>query len=191
MGAVADVKQQLFERAAELLEAAESDLELRDGKVQVRGVPTKALTPSDIIRRTRSGNLIGQGKFVTHGGLDPETGQGRATVHWHQAAAAAEVEVDLETGHVKLLRYEARGLLGPDDQPRPGRAPGGGQPRIRPGPGAVRGDALRQRAAPERQPGRLHGRELRGHAARPRDHGRWRIRAEPRSTASARRHCRR
>ncbi len=106
MGAVGEIRQQLFERAADLLEAAESDLELRDGKIQVRGVPAKALTPGDIVRRTRSGNLIGQGKFMTHGGLDPETGQGRATVHWHQAAAAAEVEVDLETGHVRLLHYE-------------------------------------------------------------------------------------
>ena len=35
------------------------------------------------------------------------SGQGIGAVHWHQAAGAAEVEVDLETGHVKLLRYEA------------------------------------------------------------------------------------
>ena len=30
-----------------------------------------------------------------------------ASVHWHQAAGAAEVEVDLETGHVKVVKYHA------------------------------------------------------------------------------------
>jgi CO/xanthine dehydrogenase Mo-binding subunit len=107
VGAVEEIRKQLFARAADLLEAAEDDLELRDGKVQVRGVPSRALTPSEIVRRTRAGNLLGSGTFQSHGGLDPETGQGQATVHWHQAAGAAEVEVDLETGHVRVLRYEA------------------------------------------------------------------------------------
>jgi CO/xanthine dehydrogenase Mo-binding subunit len=106
IGAARDVRQQLISLAADLLEAAEDDLELREGKIQVLGVPSRALTPSEIVRRTRSGNLLGKGMFQSHGGLDPETGQGQATVHWHQAAAACEVEVDLETGHVKLLRYE-------------------------------------------------------------------------------------
>ena len=45
--------------------------------------------------------------FQSEGGLDPETGQGIGAVHWHQAAGAAEVEVDLETGKVDLLRYHA------------------------------------------------------------------------------------
>jgi CO/xanthine dehydrogenase Mo-binding subunit len=107
INAVADIRQQLFARAADLLEASADDLEIRDGKVQVRGVPSRALSPSEIVRKTRAGNLLGQGRFESHGGLDPETGQGHATVHWHQAAGAAEVEVDLETGHVTVLRYEA------------------------------------------------------------------------------------
>jgi CO/xanthine dehydrogenase Mo-binding subunit len=45
--------------------------------------------------------------YATEGGLDPETGQGIGSVHWHQAAGAAEVEVDLETGKVELVRYHA------------------------------------------------------------------------------------
>jgi CO/xanthine dehydrogenase Mo-binding subunit len=107
VGAVTEIKQQLVQRGAELLEAAESDVEIVDGRIQVRGAPSKALTPSEIIRGTRAGNLLGRGTFQSHGGLDPETGQGIGAVHWHQAAGAAEVEVDLDTGHVKLLRYEA------------------------------------------------------------------------------------
>lgn len=107
VGAVREIKEQLVQRGAELLEAAESDVEMVDGKVQVRGAPSKALTPSEVIRGTRAGNLLGRGTFQAHGGLDPETGQGLASVHWHQAAGAAVVEVDLDTGHVKVLRYEA------------------------------------------------------------------------------------
>ena len=43
------------------------------------------------------------------GALDPETGQsiGPGPGNWHQAAGAAEVEVDLETGKVEVLRYHA------------------------------------------------------------------------------------
>src|SRR5215208_6015864 len=40
----------------------------------------------------------GYGEVVDEGGLDPDTGQGVASSHWHQGAAAAEVEVDEETG---------------------------------------------------------------------------------------------
>ena len=58
-----------------------------------------------MVRGTRAGNLIGHGRFQTEGGLDPETGQGVAAAHWHQAAGAAEVEVDLETGKIDVLRY--------------------------------------------------------------------------------------
>jgi CO/xanthine dehydrogenase Mo-binding subunit len=50
------------------------------------------------------GGLRGDGSFVTPGGLDPDTGQGIASSHWHQAAAAAEVSVDSETGVVTIAR---------------------------------------------------------------------------------------
>jgi CO/xanthine dehydrogenase Mo-binding subunit len=60
-----------------------------------------------VVRTSRKGNLLGNGTFVTEGGLDPETGQGIGSVHWHQAAGAAEVEVDLDTGRVRVVRYHA------------------------------------------------------------------------------------
>jgi len=105
--AVDEVRRQLLEQAADLLEVAVDDLELVDGAVQVVGIPKPALTYGEVIRRSRTGNLLGNGTFATKGGLDPDTGQGIGSVHWHQAAAAAEVEVDLETGRVDLLNYHA------------------------------------------------------------------------------------
>jgi CO/xanthine dehydrogenase Mo-binding subunit len=106
-GAAKEIRAQLLRLGADHLEASVEDLELVNGSVQVRGSPTKALNYGEIVRRSRSGNLLGQSTFKTDGGLDAETGQGIGSVHWHQAAGAAEVEVDLETGKVEVLRYHA------------------------------------------------------------------------------------
>ena len=105
--AVVSVRTQLAELVAEMFEVAASDLEFRDGAVGVRGVPAKSIGYGDAIRRARMGNLIGEGRYRKLGGLDPETGQGIGSVHWTPGVGAAEVEVDLETGRIDLLRYHA------------------------------------------------------------------------------------
>jgi CO/xanthine dehydrogenase Mo-binding subunit len=46
----------------------------------------------------------GYGEIENGGGLDPDTGQGIASTHWHQAAAAAHLSVDEETGVLDLHR---------------------------------------------------------------------------------------
>ncbi len=51
-----------------------------------------------------SGGRRGFGEIVNEGGLDPDTGRGIASTHWHQGAAAAEVRVDEETGKVEVVR---------------------------------------------------------------------------------------
>jgi CO/xanthine dehydrogenase Mo-binding subunit len=102
-GGIAD---QLLALASEELEIAVGDLELKDGKVRAKGAPDTAVDYATLVRRERGGNLLATGEYLTGGGLDPETGQGIAAVHWHQAAGAAEVEVDLETGKVDVLHFE-------------------------------------------------------------------------------------
>ena len=44
----------------------------------------------------------GFGEVVEEGGLDPDTGQGIASSHWHQGAAGAHVSVDEETGKLTV-----------------------------------------------------------------------------------------
>jgi CO/xanthine dehydrogenase Mo-binding subunit len=105
--AVDDVREQLLALAAARLEIDPGDLELVDGCVQVKGAPARAVPFATLLAGARTGSLQGQGSYRTEGRLDPETGQGISSIHWHQAAGAAEVEVDLETGRVDLLRYEA------------------------------------------------------------------------------------
>jgi CO/xanthine dehydrogenase Mo-binding subunit len=101
------VIEELTGIAAEQFEIAPSDLEVVAGAVQVRGMPGRSADFASLVQRSRRGNLLAEGRFQTEGGLDPETGQGIAAPHWHQAAGAAEVEVDLETGKVELLQYHA------------------------------------------------------------------------------------
>jgi CO/xanthine dehydrogenase Mo-binding subunit len=81
--------------AADELEAAVEDLEIVDGAVQVRGVPGRAIKLSDIARKT----MQFSGKYP------PVFGQGRVAQTESApafSAQLAEVEVDRETGEVRL-----------------------------------------------------------------------------------------
>jgi CO/xanthine dehydrogenase Mo-binding subunit len=105
--AARDIKNQLFDVAAKTLEARIEDLELRDGTVFVRGVPDKKISIAEIFR-TRFGSTVGSMFggycFKTTGGLDPKTGKGKAAAFWFFSACGAEVEVDIETGKVRVLK---------------------------------------------------------------------------------------
>jgi CO/xanthine dehydrogenase Mo-binding subunit len=49
----------------------------------------------------------GFGEVRNEGGLDPDTGQGVASTHWHQGAAAARVSVDAATGQLTVEHIHA------------------------------------------------------------------------------------
>jgi CO/xanthine dehydrogenase Mo-binding subunit len=59
-----------------------------------------------------SGSDYGHGRIANDGGLDVDTGQGIASSHWHQGAAAAAVEVDDETGVLTLRSVHAASYAG-------------------------------------------------------------------------------
>jgi CO/xanthine dehydrogenase Mo-binding subunit len=62
----------------------------------------------EAVRDLRSnGGERGYGEIANEGGLDPDTGQGIASTHWHQGAAAANVNVDEETGRVSVEHLHA------------------------------------------------------------------------------------
>jgi CO/xanthine dehydrogenase Mo-binding subunit len=105
------VREQIFETAATLLEAAKEDLELVDGTVQVVGVPGKALGLAEVAQAAlwTSGPISGTGRYqaapIEHnpgcvvGNIMPTLNACTFHVHF------AEVEVDPETGKVTILRY--------------------------------------------------------------------------------------
>ena len=104
--AAREIKNQLLELAAKKLEARIEDLELTDGAVWVRGVPDKSLSITDIFKAhfgSSVGSMFGGYCFKSEGGLNPKTGKGKAAAFWFFSACGAEVEVDLETGKVRVV----------------------------------------------------------------------------------------
>jgi CO/xanthine dehydrogenase Mo-binding subunit len=105
--ACARIRAQLFEAGAIALEARGEDLELRDSRLQVKGVPEKNLTYPQMFKAIygeAAGSLFGSHTLRTEGGVDAVTGQGKGSSFWFYSAAASEVEVDVETGKVRILR---------------------------------------------------------------------------------------
>lgn len=101
------VRDQLLDLAAEALEVAPEDVVLAEGRASVKGAPGRSIPYGELVRRGRLGNLLGQGTFINRAKPDPATGRPGASTHWHHAVAAAEVEVDMETGKVCVVRFHA------------------------------------------------------------------------------------
>jgi CO/xanthine dehydrogenase Mo-binding subunit len=110
--AARSLKDQLVELAAEQLEARLDDLEVRDGRVGVRGAAERSLTFAHILRKARAGNLLASGTFTTTASADSRTGEPGASSQYHQAACRAEVSVDLATGKVQLIRLDGAVFAG-------------------------------------------------------------------------------
>jgi CO/xanthine dehydrogenase Mo-binding subunit len=105
--AAREIRNQLLEVTARTLEARVEDLELKDAAVCVRGVPEKRMSMSEVFKArfgSSVGSMFGGHCFKTEGGLDPKTGKGKAAAFWFFSACGAEVEVDLQTGKVRVLR---------------------------------------------------------------------------------------
>jgi CO/xanthine dehydrogenase Mo-binding subunit len=110
LAATAEVREQLLDAAAERFEAAQGDLELIGGAVQVKGSPDKSVTIAEL---AADGTFHGKGA-----GKIPQSPQapaegcvgrlGNESFHAPQLIAhAAHVRVDRETGVVRVLRVAA------------------------------------------------------------------------------------
>ena len=105
--AAREIRNQLLEITARTLEARVEDLELKDATVCVRGVPEKRMSIAEVFKArfgSSVGSMFGGHCFKTEGGLDPKTGKGKAAAFWFFSACGAEVEVDVQTGKVRVLR---------------------------------------------------------------------------------------
>ena len=100
--AAAEVRHNLVEAAARLLESAPEDIVLEDGQVGVRGVPGSAMPLSRLIQACLP-------TFASPGAAPPRF-EATAfhhvpTVTYTNAVHVAKVEVDPATGRVRLLDY--------------------------------------------------------------------------------------
>ncbi len=109
ISAADELKKKLLALAAPILETPTEELRVENGRVLSKN---ESVSFVDILKRQSTESVEALGSFETKLGIDPETGQGVATPHWHQGAGAVEVEVDVDTGKVHVLRYSATSWAG-------------------------------------------------------------------------------
>jgi carbon-monoxide dehydrogenase large subunit len=102
--AARDLCEKIFTIAGDMLEARPDDLELKAGAVVLRGSPSRRVTIADLARRALlEPHLlpagVEPGLEITRRFMPPEPGSFSAAVH------AAHVELDPDTGAVRVLRY--------------------------------------------------------------------------------------
>lgn len=117
---------QAITRAAEALREQLSDLAAsrwgvgrglirHDGDTLSTAGPHRA-TWAELLERSGTSEVSGHGEYATDFGVllmpDPHDVHGPVTAHWHQGGAAAEVEVDLDTGRIEVLRMHAACFAG-------------------------------------------------------------------------------
>lgn len=85
------------------------------GCVVDRDRPDLRIEWTELLNRAGLAELQGHGVFQSDFGLplmDPLDVHGPVSVHWHQGGAAAEVEVDLETGKIEIVQLHASCFAG-------------------------------------------------------------------------------
>ena len=107
--AATSLKQQLFETAAEMLEAEPIELTSRNGEVFDIETESRRVKIGDVARsrlfRRGGAPLVASGSFDADSVMQDVTRYGNESGAYNFGAQAAEVEVDTETGQVRILNY--------------------------------------------------------------------------------------
>jgi aerobic carbon-monoxide dehydrogenase large subunit len=105
MSVSTQVRERILETAARTLEANPADMVIQDGRVAVRGSPASSLSLAEVVAAAEPGYLdIGEP-------YDPEE------TAYPYATHACVVEVDDDTGDVRILRYVVAEDCGPEINP--------------------------------------------------------------------------
>ncbi len=118
INAAKDARHQVLELVSRAWEEPLEDLDIVNGVVvsfkTEKEIPLKKLVvyglPKPDGKGWMGGPIIGRGNFMPTNitGLDAETGQGeQAVVHFTTGAQAIELEVDMETGRIEILKAVA------------------------------------------------------------------------------------
>lgn len=109
------LKEELGRLAADHLGEPDGRLRFADGTVFVSEAPERAVSFPDLLRAAGVPAVEVGGVFQSEGGmatLDRETGQGQASIHWHEGAVGVEIEVDLQTGKIQVLNCHGASYAG-------------------------------------------------------------------------------
>lgn len=123
-----DLRRKILHYGSMVLHIPESDLATRDGKIYSLCDPDKSIPFSAVSLGVFNeeggqygGPVIGYGVFTVEDGsfLDTETGQGRKpSAFWMFAAMIAEVEVNTETGNIRVVRFVSANDVGKAINPK-------------------------------------------------------------------------
>ncbi len=108
--AATDVRRQLFESVAEQLEANPDDLVAADRRIWVKGSPERGVSLSDALHRYQYSDrplpIVGRGSWIPPAEQPTSllTTNGNFSPNYSFMTQAAEVEVDLETGKVRVVK---------------------------------------------------------------------------------------
>ena len=97
------LKAKVLDFASLLIEASARDLEISDGQIFVRGDPDSAIGVAEVARRAASGQFDGD----ADADLEVQASFDGGDSGWSGGSHCAIVEVDVETGLVKIERYVA------------------------------------------------------------------------------------
>jgi carbon-monoxide dehydrogenase large subunit len=112
------IRDKMFQVASKMLEVAPADLDAEDGRITVKGAPTRFVPIKDVastVYRDCYGKFacdqepgLEATHYFRHSNIyhQPET-QGRFSAYpaWPNVAAACIIEVDPNTGVIKILKY--------------------------------------------------------------------------------------
>jgi len=113
MDALQDAQAQIKEVAYQVLKVKPPDLQIANEQVFVKGRPWVSVPLSEIVfgytypdGRSIGGPIIGRGRFISQltTYLNPETGQGIPSFFYTFGATGVEIEVDVLTGEIEILK---------------------------------------------------------------------------------------
>jgi len=106
--AAKDAKQQLLEIIADKFECSPEDLEMKNKLIYVKGTPSVSISFAEAVtyaQYEKSQAILGRGYYDPPTSMpDVHTATGNIAAAYSFGAAVAEVEVDPETGVVKVLK---------------------------------------------------------------------------------------
>jgi CO/xanthine dehydrogenase Mo-binding subunit len=102
--ATQDLKRQLLRFAGRLLDAKPERLTIKDGRVQ--GTKQQSIGYPELMKQifgARAGEVVGRGSYQDI--KTKKAALGSPTTFWEVAWGAVELEVDPDTGEIKLVKY--------------------------------------------------------------------------------------
>ena len=108
-----DAKGQILDLASQVMRLPKSELEVSEGAVKAKGRPWLSVPLLDLVfgyvypnGNTVGGPVIGRGHYTSslNTFLDPQTGQGVPTIFHTFGGTAVDIELDLITGAIEVVK---------------------------------------------------------------------------------------